>query len=48
METGALSKEDTLRKYKQGMSLVRQCTKEIASVEKQIQVLDEHGDLDDF
>ncbi len=48
METGELSLEDSFRKYKQGMSLVRQCTKEIASVEKQIQVLDEQGDLDDF
>ncbi|MBQ4361747.1 MAG: exodeoxyribonuclease VII small subunit [Lachnospiraceae bacterium] len=48
MEEGNLSLEDSFRRYRQGMELVKRCAREIASVEKQIQVLDEHGDLDDF
>ena len=48
MEEGDLSLEESFRKYKQGMDLVKQCSKEISRVEKQIQVLDEEGELHEF
>ncbi len=48
METGDLTLEDSFAKYRQGMELIKECTKQIAAVEKQMQVLDEQGDLDDF
>ena len=48
MENGDLSLEESFAKYRQGMELIKQCTKQIAAVEKQMQVLDEQGELDDF
>ena len=48
MENGRLSLEDSFKKYKQGMDLIKKCTKQISAVEKQIQVLDEQGEIDDF
>ena len=48
MEEGDLPLEASFAKYREGMELIKQCTKQIAAVEKQMQVLDEQGDLDDF
>ncbi len=48
MEEGSLSLEESFKKYRTGMDLVKRCAREISAVEKQIQVLDEQGDLDDF
>ena len=48
MEEGNLPLEETFKKYRQGMDLVKRCAREISVVERQIQVLDEQGDLDDF
>ena len=48
MEDGDLTLEESFKKYRQGMDLVKRCAKEIAAVERQMQVLDEQGDLDDF
>ena len=48
MENGRLSLEESFKKYKQGMDLVKKCSKQISAVEKQIQILDEQGELDDF
>ena len=48
MEEGQLSLEDSFRKYKQGMDLVKKCSRQISRVEKQMQVLDEQGELHDF
>ena len=48
MEEGDLSLEDSFKKYRQGMDLVKKCSKQISAVEKQIQILDEQGELDDF
>lgn len=48
MEEGDLPLEDSFAKYREGMELIKQCTKQIAAVEKQMQVLDEQGELDDF
>ena len=48
MEEGDLPLEDSFAKYREGMELIKQCTRQIAAVEKQMQVLDEQGELDDF
>ncbi len=48
MEEGHLSLEDSFRKYKQGMDLVKQCSRQISVVEKQMQIIDEQGGLHDF
>ena len=48
MEEGDLSLEDSFAKYRSGMELIKQCNQQIAAVEKQMQVLDEQGELDDF
>lgn len=47
LESGALSLDDSFKKYNEGMKLIKSCNQQLDKVEKQIIVLDEDkGDSD--
>lgn len=47
MEGGTLSLEDTFDLYKKGMGKLRRCNEMIDRVEKDLEVLEEGGEVDD-
>lgn len=47
MEGGTLSLEDTFDLYKKGMGKLRHCNEMIDRVEKDLEVLEEGGEVDD-
>ena len=48
LENGELSLEDSFRLYQEGMIMIKSCRDKIDTVEKNMQVLDEKGVLNDF
>lgn len=48
METGDLPLEEMYVLYKEGLSIVKECSQKIDTVEKNIQLLDADGNLNNF
>ena len=48
LEKEDISLEDSFKKFEEGMKLVQFCNDKISKVEKQVMVLNESGDLDEF
>ncbi len=48
LEKEDISLEDSFKKFEEGMKLVQLCNDKINKVEKQVMVLNESGDLDEF
>lgn len=48
LENEDISLEDSFKKYEEGMKLVQLCNEKISKVEKQVLVLNESGDLNEF
>lgn len=48
LEQDEISLEDSFKAYQEGMKLIKTCNDKINKVEKQVLVLNENGDLDEF
>lgn len=48
LEAEDISLEESFRIYKEGMELLRQCNTDIDKVEKQVLLLNEAGELEEF
>ena len=48
LEAEDISLEESFRIYKEGMELLRQCNADIDKVEKQVLLLNETGELEEF
>ena len=48
MNRDDISLEESFRIYKEGMELLRQCNTDIDKVEKQVLLLNEAGELEEF
>lgn len=48
LEADDISLEESFRIYKEGMELLRQCNTDIDKVEKQVLLLNEQGELEEF
>lgn len=48
MEDREISLEDSFLKYKQGMELLKICNQKIDKVEKQMLILNDQGEADEF
>ena len=48
MESREISLEDSFTKYKEGMELIKICSQKIDRVEKQMLVINERGETDEF
>ncbi|MBO5167334.1 MAG: exodeoxyribonuclease VII small subunit [Lachnospiraceae bacterium] len=48
LEAEDISLEESFRIYKEGMELLRQCNTDIDKVEKQVLLLNETGELEEF
>ena len=48
LESREISLEDSFLKYKQGMELLKICSSKIDTVEKQMLVLNDRGETDEF
>ena len=48
LEEGEASLEDTFNLYQKGMKLLKECSKKIDKVEKQLQILNENGENGEF
>ena len=48
LEAEDISLEESFRIYKEGMELLRQCNTDIDKVEKQVLLLNESGELEEF
>ncbi len=48
LEAEDISLEEAFKTYKEGMDLLKECNTEIDKVEKQVQKLNEEGELDEF
>lgn len=48
LESEEISLEDSFQVYQKGMKLIQDCNQRIDKVEKEVQVLNENGELHDF
>ncbi len=48
MEQGGLSLQDSLKSFEEGISLIRQCQKELTAAEQKIKILTEKQELETF
>ena len=48
LETGDTSLEESFRLYQEGMNMLKSCNDKIDKVEKQVLILEENGELDEF
>lgn len=48
LEAEDISLEESFRIYKEGMELLKQCNEDIDKVEKQVLVLNEAGETEEF
>ncbi|MCQ2507393.1 MAG: exodeoxyribonuclease VII small subunit [Dorea sp.] len=48
MEDDSISLEDSFQYYYKGMELLKNCNEKIDQVEKQIQMIDDRGELHEF
>ncbi len=48
LEADDISLEESFSIYKEGMELLRQCNTDIDKVEKQVLLLNEQGELEEF
>ena len=48
MEDREISLEDSFLKYKQGMELLKTCSQKIDRVEKQMLIVNDRGEADEF
>lgn len=48
MERGGMPLEETFELYKEGMALLKQCRSAIDGVEKELQILEDDGDDDEY
>lgn len=48
LEQDEISLEDSFKAYQEGMKLIKICNDKINKVEKQVLVLNENGELDEF
>lgn len=48
MEKEELSLEESFAKYQEGMEVLKECSKRVEYVEKQVMCLDEKGELHEF
>lgn len=48
METEELPLEEAFSKYQEGMEVLKQCSKRVEQVEKQVMCLDDKGELHEF
>lgn len=48
MEKGGMPLEETFRLYKEGMELLKQCRGAIDMVEKELEILENSGDDDEY
>lgn len=48
LEEGETSLEESFRLYQTGMEMLKKCSEKIDSVEKQVLILEENGETDEF
>ena len=48
LEEGDTSLEESFRLYQKGMDMLKSCNEKIDTVEKQVLILEENGELDEF